>query len=280
MLGKPGDLIKVAAIATDTSGRRGPPLTTLVPITLDTPPTALVVVPAASLTPINGEHVDVTVSAGDDVGVAQVSFKAQTGKPVDAATRAVVPSVKTRSEAFGFIVPLDAIPGSSIAVQGSVTDTKGQVVDATPVIVTVRDAVAPTVKITGATSGTQVRPGQQTTVIVTVQDAGLIRSITFKAAGVAALTQTRVIDPPQILHRHVVCGVGARGRQAAAEPDPGRDGRGSRRQRRQRRAGDPAGRRQRRANDHRDAHRFGPAADRPRPQRHGAGRGRGRPRRL
>ena len=108
-----------------------------------------------------------------------------------------MPAVKTRSEGFGFIVPLDAIPGSAIAVQGSVTDTKGQVVDAVPVIVTVRDAVAPTVKITGATSGTQVRPGQQTTVIVTVQDAGLIRSITFKAAGVAALTQTRVIDPPQ-----------------------------------------------------------------------------------
>src|SRR6185295_14152544 len=125
------------------------------------------------------------------------SFKAETGKPLDAATRPIAPAVTDRSEAFGFIVPANAIPGSSIAVHASATDTKGQVVDAVPVIVTVRDAVAPTVKITGATSGTQVRPGQQTTVIVTVQDAGLIRSITFKAAGVAALTQTRVIDPPQ-----------------------------------------------------------------------------------
>ena len=196
-LGKPNDLIKVSAIATDTSGRRGPPLITYVPITLDVPPTALITVPAASLTPINGQQVDVTVSATDDVGLAQVSFRAQTGKPIDAATHAVTPPVKNRTESFGFIVPADAIPGSSIAIQASVTDTKGQVVNADPVNVVVRDAVPPTVKITGATSGTLVRPGQQTTVLVTVQDAGLVKSLTFKASGVAALTQTRVIDPPQ-----------------------------------------------------------------------------------
>ena len=196
-LGKPNDLIKVSAIATDTSGRRGPPVIAYVPVTLDVPPTALITVPPASLTPINGEQVDVTVSATDDVGVAQVSFKAQTGKPIDAATHTVAPPVKNRSEAFGFIVPADAIPGSSIAIQASVTDTKGQVVSAAPVNVVVKDAVPPTVKITGATSGTLVRPGQQTTVLVTVQDAGLVRSLTFKATGVANLTQTRVIDPPQ-----------------------------------------------------------------------------------
>ncbi len=99
------------------------------------------------------------IRATDDVGVAQVSFKAQTGKPLDAATRTIAPAVVDRTEAFGFVVPADAIPGSSIAIQGSVVDTKGQVVDAAPVSVTVRDAVAPTVKITGATSGTQVRAG-------------------------------------------------------------------------------------------------------------------------
>jgi hypothetical protein len=55
---------------------------------------------------------------------------AQTGKPIDAATHTVAPPVKNRSEAFGFIVPADAIPGSSIAIQASVTDTKGQVVNA------------------------------------------------------------------------------------------------------------------------------------------------------
>ncbi|MEQ1868664.1 MAG: Ig-like domain-containing protein [Vicinamibacterales bacterium] len=196
-LGTPGTQVKVSAIATDTSGTRGPPLAIFVPITLDQPPVATVLVPAGGLNPANGEHVDVTVRATDDVGVTQVSFKAETGKAADAATRPVAPPVTDRAEAFGFIVPASAIPGSSIAIQGSAIDTKGQVVNAAPVFVTVRDAVPPTVTITGATSGTKVRAGQQTTVVVSVQDAGGIRSITFKASGVAALTQTRIIDPPQ-----------------------------------------------------------------------------------
>ena len=197
-LGAPGDQIKVSAIATDTSGNRGvAPVSTLVTITPDLPPAAIISVPPASLTAANGEHVDVTVRATDDVGVTQVSFKAETGKPLDATTRPIAPSVLDRTEAFGFIVPANAIPGSSIAIQGSVIDTKGQVVAATPLLITVRDAVAPTVKITGATSGTQVKAGQQTTVVVSVQDAGSVRSVTFKASGVAALTQTRIIDPPQ-----------------------------------------------------------------------------------
>ncbi len=197
LLGKPGDQIKVSAIATDTSGVRGPPITAFVPILLDVPPVAAIQIPAASLVAGNGEHVDVTVVATDDVGIEKVSFKALTGKPLDAATRAVAPPAKNRSEAFGFVVPVDATPGSTIAVQASVVDTKGQLVDAAPVSVTVRDSVAPTVKITGATSGTQVRAGQQTTVVVSVQDAGSVRSLTFKATGVVVSTQTRLIDPAQ-----------------------------------------------------------------------------------
>ena len=196
-LGKPGDQIKVSAIATDTSGNRGPPLVTFVPITLDNPPAAVIQVPAGSLNPATGEHIDVTVVATDDVGIEQVSFKANTGKPLDAATHEVTPPAKSRSESFGFTVPVNAIPGSSIAIQASVVDTKGQIVDAAPATIVVRDSVAPTVKITGATSGTQVRAGQQTTVVVSVQDAGSVKSITFKATGVAVLTQTRIIDPAQ-----------------------------------------------------------------------------------
>jgi len=198
LLGKPGDKIKVSALATDTSGVHGVDrISTFVTILLDQPPTATIQIPAASLIAGNGEHVDVTVQATDDVGIEKVSFKAQTGKPLDAATRSVSPAAKIRSEAFGFVVPTDATPGSTIAVQASVVDTKGQQIDAAPVTVAVRDSVAPTVKITGATSGTQVRAGQQTTVIVTVQDAGSVHSVTFKATGAAALTQTRIIDPAQ-----------------------------------------------------------------------------------
>ena len=70
------------------------------------------------------------------------------------------------------------------------------------------------------------------------------------------------------------------GRQAAAEPDARRDGRGSRRQRRQRRARHPAGRRQRRADDHDIRTDSGRLQIVRRLDRHRAGRRRGRPRRV
>ncbi|MEN3336344.1 MAG: large repetitive protein, partial [Acidobacteriota bacterium] len=55
LLGKPGDRIKVGAIATDTSGNRGPALTTDILITLDQPPAATIQIPSASLHPGTGE---------------------------------------------------------------------------------------------------------------------------------------------------------------------------------------------------------------------------------
>src|SRR5262249_15855105 len=75
-LGAPGSSIKVSAIATDTSGNRGLASTTLVAITPDVPPTATITLPGGTTSIANGEHVDVTVTASDDVGLAQVNFKA------------------------------------------------------------------------------------------------------------------------------------------------------------------------------------------------------------
>jgi hypothetical protein len=197
-LGGPGQTIKVSAIATDTSGNRGlAAISTFVTVTPDALPAIAILPPAGGTNPPNGQHVDVTIHTTDDVGVAQVSFKAQTGKPADAGTHVVTTPVKDRSDVFGFTIPADAIPGSTIAVQASVTDTHGRTVEAAPLQLTVRDSIAPTVTITGATSGTQVKPGQQTTVIVSVQDAGAVRAVTFKAGGVTTSTQTRTIDPPQ-----------------------------------------------------------------------------------
>ena len=66
----------------------------------------------------NGQRVDFAVTAGDDVGVEKVSFNAMTGEARDAAKRAAAPPVLQRSDTFGFIVPANALPGSSIAVQG------------------------------------------------------------------------------------------------------------------------------------------------------------------
>ncbi len=196
-LGAPGAQIKVSAVATDTSGSRGiAPATTFFQVLADTPPTIAITTPSAGASAANGQRVDVTVTTTDDVGVQQVSFRAQTGKPQDAETRLVSPAVGARTDVFGFNVPADAVPGSTIAIDATVKDSKGQTSTAAASL-TVTDSVAPVVKITGATTGDRVRPGQQTTVVVSAQDAGSVASITFKAAGVASLTQTRTIDPAQ-----------------------------------------------------------------------------------
>ncbi|MCU1383321.1 MAG: LamG domain protein jellyroll fold domain protein [Acidobacteria bacterium] len=196
-LGVPGDQIKVSAVATDTSGARGiVPAVAFVTILADTPPTIAITAPPAATSAANGQRVDVTVKTTDDVGIQQVSFRAQTGKPLDAATHVVSPTATGRTDLFGFNVPDDAVPGSTIAIDATVKDTKGQT-STSAASITVTDSVAPVVTITGATTGDRIRPGQQTTVVVSAQDAGAVRAITFKAGGVAILTQTRVVDPAQ-----------------------------------------------------------------------------------
>ena len=196
-LGAPGDQIKVSAVATDTAGARGiVPAVAFATVVADTPPAVAITTPPAGTTAANGQRVDVTVNTTDDVGVQQVSFRAQTGKPLDAATHIVSPAATGRTDLFGFNVPDDAVPGSTIAIDATVKDTKGQT-STTSASITVTDSVAPVVRITGATTGDRIRAGQQTTVVVSVQDAGAVRSITFKAGGVVVLTQTRDINPAQ-----------------------------------------------------------------------------------
>jgi hypothetical protein len=196
-LGGPGAQIQVSAVATDTSGNRGLPASTVITVTPDLPPTAAIVSPAPGASFGNGQSVTVVVELADDLGVRQAAFKAETGRPQDAAVRAVDPPSAARTERFTFAVPADAAPGTSIVLRASAIDTKGQSVEARPVTITVLDTVAPSVAVTGATTGDRALPGQQTTVVVSAQDAGGIASITFKATGAALSTQTRVIDPPQ-----------------------------------------------------------------------------------
>ncbi|HXH07600.1 MAG TPA: Ig-like domain-containing protein, partial [Vicinamibacterales bacterium] len=196
-LGGPGAQIRVSAVPTDTSGNRGAPATALVTVTPDLPPSATIVSPPAGASFRNGEPVKVVVQLADDLGVRQVGFRADTGRPQDAAARAIDPPSPSRTETFTFSIPTDAAPGATIAVRASAIDTKGQAVEAPPVTITVLDAVAPSVGITGATTGDRVLPGQQTTVVVSAQDAGGVASVTFRATGAAASTQTRTIDPPQ-----------------------------------------------------------------------------------
>jgi len=184
-------------VATDTSGNRGvAPVSTSVLVVADQPPAVAITSPA-DISARNGDRIVVNVHATDDLSLKEIGYRALTGKPGDASTTASPAGAMDRTESFAFHVPADAEPGTVIDIQASASDSKGQVSAAAPVHVTVLDSVLPVVTITGATTGAQVRPGQQTTVVVTATDKGAISSITFSASGVVTTTSTRAVDPAQ-----------------------------------------------------------------------------------
>ena len=196
--GKPGDRIKVSALATDTSGNRSvTPVAILVPVVADKPPVVTITGPAAGASFHTGDHVTVTVRVSDDLGAAQVGYRAQTGKPQDVATQAIAPPSLDVTRTFAFTIAADAVPGSPIAINATAVDTKGQITNAAPVTITVLDATPPTVTITGTTTGAKVAPGQQTSAVISAQDLGGVGSLTFTTGGVLVGTQSRAVSPAQ-----------------------------------------------------------------------------------
>ncbi len=196
--GRPGDQIKVTAVATDSSGNRGvtEAITSLL-VTPDQPPIVTIGQPAAGLTARNGDRITVTVRATDDLGVTRIGFKAQTGRPQDAAIETLVQTSLDHTATFGFNVPLDAAPGATILIEASALDTKGLVGQAPPVAVTVLDSVQPVITITGASTGATVKPGQTTTVVVSAQDLGGVRTVSFSTSGAVSFGDSRTLDPAQ-----------------------------------------------------------------------------------
>jgi hypothetical protein len=151
--------------------------------------------PATGTSARNGDRIVVQVRATDDLGIVNIGYRAQTGKPQDAANQGVSPAATDRTDSFVFFIPADAAPGAVIRIDATTVDTKGQVTQAAPIELAVEDAVAPTVAITGLATGAKLRPGQQATAVVSAQDIGGIASITFRSSGATASEQTRPIDP-------------------------------------------------------------------------------------
>ena len=193
--GAPGSQVTVSAVATDTSGNRGvQPATAVLTVVADAAPVIAITSPVSGVSARNGERVDLVVAASDDVGLSQVAYRAETGRPQDAATVTIAPATLTRTQAFGFNMPADAAPGSVVRVTTTVRDTKGQTTSAEASI-TVLDAVTPTVVITGTTTGARVDPGTRVQVIVAASDLGGIARVTFNATGSATANETRTIAP-------------------------------------------------------------------------------------
>lgn len=194
-LGRPGDTIRISAVATDTSGNRGTAVDSLFTITPDTPPTVAITAPVTGSAFKTGERVSVTVATGDDLGVNLVGYQAIGGQAPAAATVDVAPTAPTVTNNFAFYVPVDAIPGSTITINATAIDTKGQNTKAQPISFTVLDATPPQVAFTTPVTGVKVKPGQQVTAVVSASDLGGVAQLEFRVSGGTVLSETRLIDP-------------------------------------------------------------------------------------
>ncbi len=194
-LGKPGDTIRISAVATDTSGNRGSAVDTLFTITADTVPVVAITAPTDGAAFKTGERVNVTVTAGDDLGVGLVGYQAIGGQAPAAATADVVPAATATTQTFAFYVPVDAIPGSTITVNATAIDTKAQTTKAQPVTIAVLDATPPQVGFTSPVTGAKVKPGQQVTAVVSAADLGGVASLEFRVSGGTVYSENRIIDP-------------------------------------------------------------------------------------
>ncbi|HPW20488.1 MAG TPA: Ig-like domain-containing protein [Vicinamibacterales bacterium] len=197
--GAPGSLIGVAAVATDTSGNRGPASSTVVEVVADAPPAAEITAPPAGTQVAGGARVTVRVHAADDVGLAQAGYVARTTAGIiQAATSAFTGAPLDATAEFAFTVPAGLAPGAVITVEASAVDVKAQATAAAPVTLSVIDTAGPAVAITGVTSGERVRPGQRVTIVVTAEDAGLVARVGFAAIGAGVATSgDRDVSPAQ-----------------------------------------------------------------------------------
>src|SRR5262249_59487435 len=92
----------------------------------DQPPVVTITAPPNGLTARNGDRIEVTVRAVDDLGVTKEGYKAQTGRPQDAAITQLAQSSLEHTETYAFNIPMDAAPGAAIQVEASASETEGQ----------------------------------------------------------------------------------------------------------------------------------------------------------
>jgi 5-hydroxyisourate hydrolase-like protein (transthyretin family) len=193
--GGPGDTVSVSAIATDTSGNRGEAVDSVFTIIADSPPNVTVSSVSTGNEAENGQRVEITVHAEDDLGITTIAYQAVGGKFPAFGTVEIDPSILSSDEDFAFYVPVDAVPGSVITVNATAVDTRGQSSEAAPVAITVLDATGPVVAFAGMTTGEKVLPGEVVTAVVSAHDSGGIVSVSFEVSGATVYSETRAISP-------------------------------------------------------------------------------------
>jgi hypothetical protein len=189
--GTPGATLRLTAAATGTSGVRGPTSSAVTLLVVaDANPTAAITAPAPGRIVNTGERVEVTLQASDDIGITQMAFRANNAT---FETRTLPAGTRQRTETFAFVVPTNAVPQSSIAIEARVTDTAGHMVAASSVSVVVRDVQPPTVALSGKVSGQPIRANESLTLLVSATDSGHLREIGLRASGLLVRQSSQTV---------------------------------------------------------------------------------------
>jgi len=195
--GSAGDTINISVVLTDTSGNRGEAVASVFTIIADSPPDINISSVSTGTDAETGQRVEITVHAEDDLGLTTIAYQAVGGEHPAFGTVSIDPVSISSDQDFAFYVPVDAVPGSTIVVNATAVDTRGQSGEAVSAEITVLDATDPLVGFAGMSTGDQVTPGEEITAVVSAQDFGGIASITFQVSGASTVTETRDISPAQ-----------------------------------------------------------------------------------
>ncbi|TQF15750.1 hypothetical protein FJV41_11775 [Myxococcus llanfairpwllgwyngyllgogerychwyrndrobwllllantysiliogogogochensis] len=172
----------LVATATDSSGNTSQPLTVVVSIVADSPPTVSIDSPAEDLTAEEGETRNVVVSALDNHDLRVLELHVD-GVPVvrheqDSGTTASV------SYPVGLARLTGAATSATRVLTAFATDDEGQVTAATPRTITVtRDVTAPVVALRTPVAGGRVVGGAALVLEATATDANGVVEVEFLVDG-------------------------------------------------------------------------------------------------
>jgi hypothetical protein len=183
--------VVLVATASDAAGNVGATAPVSLTAVVDAAPEVAIEAPAVVE---SGKPLTVTLTASDDQGLSSLAFQAS-GAVVSSTVRTITPPSTLYTETFVLDVPASAAWGSQITLNATVTDSRGQSRQATPVVVTVDDATPPAVTITSPANNSAANPGSTVNVSVQATDNGAVARIHFATAGIVSMSESRVISP-------------------------------------------------------------------------------------
>jgi hypothetical protein len=182
----------LGAIAVDEAGNRSALRTLPVAIAPNAPPTVSLTGPADGVVS-QGERVRIRVIAGDDLGLASVSFSAS-GAASASGSQPVGGAASADAE-FAIDVPPGAASGSALSVRASATDVLGASVGSAPLVLAVADELPPSVTVLSPAAGATVDRGATVAVNVRADDAGGVRELALEVSGAVTASSVRPFTP-------------------------------------------------------------------------------------